>query len=96
MSLPASREVSVDPKPDTDFRLVSVRSVAAPIGNTGHDWFAYRISQGTNLINGYRRGDLQAVTTEVEKIVAAMNERRVGRRGRVDPKPTGPAPATRA
>jgi hypothetical protein len=40
----------------------------------------YRIAQGPNVINGYRRGDLASVTTEVEKIVTGLNERRLIKR----------------
>ncbi len=76
---------------ENGFRLVSIRSSAAPSGSAGSDWFAYCIAQGTNLINGYRRGDLADVTVGVENIVAALNERRVGKRGRVDLKPNRPA-----
>ena len=75
---------------ENGFRLVSIRSSAAPTGSAGHDWFAYCIAQGTNMINGYRRGDLADVTVGVENIVAALNERRVGKRGRVDLKPNRP------
>jgi len=42
------------------------------------------------MINGYRRGDLADVTVGIENIVAALNERRVGKRGRVDLKPNRP------
>jgi len=76
---------------ESGFRLVSIRSAPAPSGSAGHDWFAYCIAQGTNMINGYRRGDLKDVTVGVENIVAALNERRVGKRGRVDLKPNRPA-----
>jgi hypothetical protein len=76
---------------ENGFRIVSIRSSAAPSGSAGHDWYAYCIAQGTNLINGYRRGDLKDVTVGVENIVAALNERRVGKRGRVDLKPSRPA-----
>ena len=75
---------------ENGFRLVSIRSTAAPSGSAGQDWYAYCIAQGTNLINGYRRGDLADVTVGVENIVAALNERRVGKRGRVDLKPNRP------
>ena len=76
---------------ENGFRIVSIRSAAAPSGSAGQDWYAYCIAQGTNLINGYRRGDLADVTVGVENIVAALNERRVGKRGRVDLKPSRPA-----
>jgi hypothetical protein len=49
----------------------------------------YEIAQGTNLITGYRRGDLPSVTAEVEKIVVGLNERRISKKGRQPPpKPT--------
>ena len=76
---------------ENEFRLVSIRSTPAPSGSAGADWFAYCIAQGTNMINGYRHGDLADVTLGVENIVAALNERRVGKRGRVDLKPNRPA-----
>jgi hypothetical protein len=76
---------------ENGFRLVSIRSTAAPSGSVGHDWYAYCIAQGTNMINGYRRGDLAEVTVGIENIIAALNERRVGKRGRVDLKPSRPA-----
>jgi hypothetical protein len=75
-----------------EFRLVSIRSAPAPSGSAGQDWFVYCIAQGTNIINGYRHGDLADVTLGVESIVAALNERRVGKRGRVDLKPSRPTP----
>jgi len=76
---------------DNGFRVVSIRSIDAPRGSAGHDWFAYCIAQGTNMINGYRCGELAYVTLGVENIVAALNERRVGKRGRVELKPSRPA-----
>lgn len=36
------------------------------------------------MIRGYRQGGLRAVTTAVEEIVAQLNERRMGKRGRVN------------
>ena len=52
-----------------------------PIGGTG--WYCYVIGQGTNTIRGYRQGSLDAVRQSVEDIVLRLNERRLGRRGRV-------------
>jgi transposase InsO family protein len=59
-----------------DFRVVSITSVRAPSGCEGRDWLLYRIAQGTNIITGYRRGDLDTANAEVEKIVTSLNERR--------------------
>ena len=51
----------------------------------------YRISQGQNVITGYRRGDLKAVRGEVEQIVVALNDRRLTRKERPGPKRGRPA-----
>lgn len=62
---------------DDDYRLTFIRPVRAPSGNTGTDWLAYSITRGSDVITGYRRGDLASATLEVEKIVALLNERRL-------------------
>jgi hypothetical protein len=75
------------------YRLVAIEPVSAPQGCTGRDWLIYRIAQGANLITGYRQGDLRGATAEVEKIVVALNERRVASKGRPGPKPKASAGA---
>jgi len=65
------------------YEIESVKGVAAPFGEGGADWHRYVITQGSNTINGYRQGNLDAVTWAVEEIVAKLNERRSGSRGRV-------------
>jgi len=57
------------------FELVSIDPTAAPSGGAGDDWLVYRISQGLNLITGYRCGSRAHVVAEVERIVVALNER---------------------
>jgi hypothetical protein len=57
------------------FELVSIDSTPAPNGGAGDDWLVYRISQGTNVITGYRCGGRAHVVAEVERIVIALNER---------------------
>jgi len=57
------------------YRLVSIESTIAPAPAVGDDWLVYRISQGTNVVTGYRRGTRASVTYEVEKIVEAFNDR---------------------
>jgi hypothetical protein len=61
---------------DESFRLISIKPAPAPSGHTGRDWLAYRIAQGSNIITGYRRGDLKAASAEVATIVKSLNERR--------------------
>lgn len=65
------------------YRILSIRSVPAPSGAAGPNWHRYEISQGRNRIVGYRDGGLESVTSAVQAIVVALNERRWPRRGRV-------------
>ena len=70
------------------YEIVSIVPSDAPDGTEGTDWFAYVISQGAHTINGYRKGKRKAVTLAVEEVVAQLNERRFGKRGRVNLVPT--------
>jgi hypothetical protein len=55
----------------------------------GSNWHQYVISfEGSNTINGYQKGNLRAVTTAVQELVAQLNERHLGKRGRVNLVPT--------
>jgi hypothetical protein len=78
-----------------DFQLVSITSVRAPSGCEGRDWLLYRISQGQNIITGYRRGNLATANAEVEKIVTSLNERRRSSKAKGGRKP-GPRGAAEA
>ncbi len=50
----------------------------------GSNWHQYVIAfEGSDTIHGYQQGNLKAVTKAVEEIVAQMNERHLGKRGRV-------------
>ncbi len=67
------------------YEIVSVRRAEPPPGGKGSNWYSYVIAfEGTNNIHGCRQGGLKAVTTAVEEIVARLNERSLGRPGRVD------------
>lgn len=66
------------------YEIVSVLRAEPPSGAEGTDWHRYVIAQGTNTINGHRRGNLKTVRRAVEEIVAQLNERRLGKRGRVN------------
>ena len=70
------------------YEIVSVQRAEPPPGLEGSDWFRYVITQGDNTINGCRQGNLKAVTMAVEEIVVQLNERRLGKRGRVNLVPT--------
>jgi hypothetical protein len=70
------------------YEIESVSGAEPPPGAVGTDWYKYVIVQGKNTIQGHRQGKLSAVTSAVEEIVMQLNERRLGRRGRVNLVPT--------
>jgi hypothetical protein len=78
---------------DESFRLVSIVATRTPSGCAGKDWLEYRITQGHNLITGYRRGDLGSATAAIEQIVIGLNERRVWAKSRTRPRPGRPPAA---
>ena len=66
------------------YEMVSIRRAEAPAGAEGSNWYRYVIAfAGSNNIRGCRPGSLNAVTGEVKEIVAQLNERHRGKRGRV-------------
>ena len=65
------------------YRLVSIDSTSAPAPAVGDDWLVYRIALGGSVVTGYRRGTRASVTSDVERIVQAFNERRIVRPRRV-------------
>ncbi len=66
------------------YEIVSVRRAKPPPGVEGSNWYQYVIAfEGTNTIHGYQQANLRAVTRAVEEIVAQLNERHLGKRGRV-------------
>ena len=67
------------------YEIVSVRRAAPPPGAEGSNWHQYVIAfEGSNTIHGCQQGNLRAVTRAVEEIVAQLNERHLGKRGRVN------------
>jgi hypothetical protein len=92
LTAPTPKPAPVAPAEDDErYQLESVNTTSTPTGCTGRDWFVYRISQGRNLITGYRRGESKAVRLEVEQIVVGLNERRLTRKERPGPKRGRPA-----
>ena len=65
------------------YEIVSIQRAERPPNGEGDDWYGYEIVQGSHTIHGRRQGKLQAVTLAVEEIVAQLNDRRYGKRGRV-------------
>ena len=67
------------------YEIVSVRRAKPPPGGKGSNWHHYVIAfEGTNTIHGHRQGSLKVVTRAVEEIVAKLNERHLGKPGRVN------------
>jgi hypothetical protein len=65
------------------FELFKLEESSAPGDGIPGTWFRYTITQGRNTITGHRQGTRSSVTVALDEIVVALNERRVGRRGRV-------------
>ena len=71
------------------YEIVSVRGTEPPPGVEGSNWHQYVIAfEGSDTIQGYQQGNLRTVTTAVEELVAQLNERHLGKRGRVNLVPT--------
>ena len=67
------------------YEIVSVRRSEPPPGAEGSNWYRYVIAfGGRNNIQGCRQGSLNLVTGAVEEIVAQLNERHLGKRGRIN------------
>ena len=74
------------------YEIKSVQKTDPPTGSEGSVWYQYVITQGTNTIQGYRQGNLKAVTGAVKELVEKLNERRMGKRAQV----SKPATASKA
>jgi hypothetical protein len=71
------------------YEIISVRRTEPPSGVEGSNWYKYVIAfEGSNTLDGYQKGSLGAVTKAVEEFVAQLNERHMGKRGRVNLVPT--------
>jgi hypothetical protein len=70
-----------------------IESIEPPVEGAGKFWCKYTIVQGSNTITGYRQGGVKAVKKAVGEIVADMNQRRMGKRGRVHLTPSAKSQA---
>ena len=66
------------------FKLFAVEASEPPGDGVPGKWFRYKITQGDNVIRGWRQGSKTAVMRELKDTVAALNERRRGRQKRVN------------
>lgn len=78
------------------FSVGTIETTEPPEEGAGKFWCRYTIVQGPNTITGYRQGGVKAVRKVVGEIVADMNQRRMGKRGRVHLTPSGKSKATAA
>lgn len=65
------------------FRIVEFARAEPPSGQPDSEWYRYVISQGRAAMAGTRQGSRESVIAAAEDIVSRMNERRLGRSGRV-------------
>jgi hypothetical protein len=73
-----------DPADHNDpFQLVAVETCAPPLDGAPGKWCQYTIAQGDNVMTCVRQGSRTSVKNAATQIVAALNNRRVDRRGRV-------------
>lgn len=87
--MPEMSKVSALNEEAPPFSVGEVESMDPPQEGAGKFWCRYTIVQGRNTINGYRQGGVKAVRKAVGEIVADMNQRRMGKRGRVHLTPSG-------
>ena len=79
--LPVSDELVTASNP---YEIVSVEKTDPPPGTEGSGWYYYVIAQGPTIIRGYRQGALSAVKSAVAEVVEQLNQRRFGKRARVN------------
>lgn len=71
------------------YKIITIQQVEPPPGMEGFNWHSYVIAfKGGDSIHGCRQGSLKVATGAVEEIVAQLNERHVGKKGRVHLVPT--------
>ena len=78
------------PKPiEPPYEISAIRRAEAPSGTDGSNWHQYVISfEGNDSIQGFKSGTQAAVKISIEEMVAQLNERHLGKRGRVNLVPT--------
>lgn len=64
---------------DLPFRVDLITEVPAPDGSRDI-WHQYVISQGDNTITGLRPGARGEVASQLEEMVARLNQRRMGKK----------------
>jgi hypothetical protein len=91
--MPSTEKVTALSQEAPPFSVGIIESVAPPDYGAGKYWCKYTIVQGSNTITGFRQGGVRAVKKAVDEIVVDMNQRRMGKRGRVHLTPSGKSKA---
>jgi len=81
--MPISEKITPLREEAPPFSIGQIESVEPPSEGEGKYWCKYTIVQGPNVITGYRQGGVKAVRKAVNEMVSDMNQRRMGKRGRV-------------
>lgn len=83
MSKPVTAAPDAPDSSNPPFRIIEFARADPPAGQPESEWYRYVISQGRGSMSGLRQGTRESVAAAVEDIVLRMNERRLGRFGRV-------------
>ena len=92
--MPSSSKAAPGRDETPPFSIGQIESIEPPAEGEGKYWCKYTIVQGPNTITGYRQGGVKAVRKAVNEIVADMNQRRMGKRGRVHLTPSSKSKAS--
>jgi hypothetical protein len=83
MTTPDAKAASRFDCSNEPFRIIEFARADPPGGQPESEWYRYVISQGRAAMAGMRQGSRESVIAAVQDIVDRMNERRLGRSGRV-------------
>ena len=65
------------------FKIIEVSKTESPDGESKGNWYRYVISQGNEPLIGVRKGSKKSVVDAANKVVMCLNQRRLGKMGRV-------------
>ncbi len=71
----------LDSSKQLPYILNSITSCEPPLQADGNNWFQYEISQGHNIITGYKCGEYAYVLESIEINIERLNQRQKGKFG---------------
>ncbi len=66
------------------YTLKSLINCEPPFQSEGNNWYQYKISQGHNIITGYKCGEYAHVLESVEINIDRLNQRQKGKFGNMN------------